>query len=303
MPIPVPPLQRGDRGEAVAQLHRTLEAIGRPVDPKERKTRVFGGGTEAVLRKLQGDSAIPVTGVFDTDTSAVVTRILSDIGPFTVYGTVTDADATPIVGATVIAMDVDLRSTEELGQTTTDSGGEYEVRYAASRFARAEKASADVVVRVVLDDKTASSRRSPSTRRPSCASTSRRRNGAARPNSSSSTPPARRCSPEPRRRSSPSPTSTSSSARPGSPPRRGAPTCGAQHLVVAAADDAIPPAAFHGWLRTGQPETWEALRAVAHRRAARCSRRGARPQPRSARSARRVSMPSSPASPTTTGPG
>src|SRR5215204_2933257 len=152
MPIPAAPLRRGDRGPTVAQLHRTLEAINRAIDPRERDARIFGGATEGVLRKLQEQSAIPVTGVFDSDTHSVVTRILSDIGPFTVYGTVTDADARPIAGATVVAVDVDLRRNQQLGQATTDSGGEYEVRYAASRFTRVEKSSADVLVRARLGD-------------------------------------------------------------------------------------------------------------------------------------------------------
>jgi hypothetical protein len=74
-----------------------------------------------------------VTGVFDADTYAAIAHMLSDIGPFTVYGALTDADGRPIARATIIAVDVDLRRTEELGTTTTDSGGEYEVRYAASK--------------------------------------------------------------------------------------------------------------------------------------------------------------------------
>jgi hypothetical protein len=59
MPIPAPPLRVGDRGDAVARLRRTLEAIKRAVDAKERDVRVFGGATEVVLRNLQEQSAIP----------------------------------------------------------------------------------------------------------------------------------------------------------------------------------------------------------------------------------------------------
>jgi Neuraminidase-like domain/Putative peptidoglycan binding domain len=152
MPIPAAPLHRNDRGSAVAQLHRTLEALNWPIDPQERDARLFGEATEVVLRTLQESSGIPVTGVFDTDTHAVVSLMIADVAPFTVYGAVTDADNRAIAAATVIAVDVDLRHTEELGQISTDSGGEYEVRYSASRFTRAEKQSADVVVRAFLDE-------------------------------------------------------------------------------------------------------------------------------------------------------
>ena len=152
MPVPAAPLRRGDRGSSVAQLHRTFEAINRVIEPKERDGRVFGGATEKVISEFQTQSALPVTGVFDADTHAAITRMLADIGPFTVYGAVTDADGRPIAGATIIAADIDLRRTEVLGKTTTDSGGEYEVRYAASKFTRSEKASADVLVRALLGD-------------------------------------------------------------------------------------------------------------------------------------------------------
>ncbi|MFF9120455.1 neuraminidase-like domain-containing protein [Streptomyces massasporeus] len=261
MPVPAAPLRLGDRGEAVAQLHRTLEAIKRVIDPKERDARVFGGATEAVLRKLQEQSAIRVTGVFDADTHALVTRILSDIGPFTVYGTVTDADARPVVGAVVVALDVDLRRREELGRATTDSGGEYEVRYAASRFTRAEKASADVVVRVLLDDKavvespivfnapqelrvdlTSSERRGPSEFEQLEAAVAPILAGA--------------------------PLSELTLAdvdflvgETGLAAEAWRAYVGAQSLV-AAADDGVPLAAFYGWRRTGLPETWDALRVV-----------------------------------------
>jgi len=72
MPVPAPPLRRGDRGDVVAELQRTLEAINRPVDATEYDAHVFGETTEAVLRKLQEQSAISVTGVFDADTFAVL---------------------------------------------------------------------------------------------------------------------------------------------------------------------------------------------------------------------------------------
>jgi hypothetical protein len=70
------------------------------------------------------------------------------MGPFTVYGTVTDGDGWPIAGATIIAVDVGLRRTQVLGKRKTDSGGDYEVRYAASKFTRAEKRTADILIRV-----------------------------------------------------------------------------------------------------------------------------------------------------------
>jgi hypothetical protein len=68
---------------------------------------------------------------------------------FVVRGQVRYSDGKPFVGVQVRAVDRDLRREQPLGQQTTDDGGRYEIRYQATAFSRAEKASADLVVRVV----------------------------------------------------------------------------------------------------------------------------------------------------------
>jgi hypothetical protein len=113
MPIPAPPLRVGDRGDAVARLHRTLEAI------KRASTRTSGTCASSAARP-RSCSAISRSRAPSRDGrvrhrhALPVTRILADIGPFTVYGMVIDADARPIAGAALVAMDVDLRRCEEL---------------------------------------------------------------------------------------------------------------------------------------------------------------------------------------------
>jgi hypothetical protein len=52
------------------------------------------------------------------------------------------------VGAVVQASDKDLRGEEPLGQALTDQQGRYEINYTAEQFRRAEKGSADLIVRV-----------------------------------------------------------------------------------------------------------------------------------------------------------
>jgi len=66
---------------------------------------------------------------------------------FVVRGQVRHADGSPFTGAQVQAFDRDLRREQVLGQQTTDTAGRYEIRYPTAAFARAEKASADLVVR------------------------------------------------------------------------------------------------------------------------------------------------------------
>jgi hypothetical protein len=64
-----------------------------------------------------------------------------------VKGEVHLSDGSPFAGLTVRAFDRDLRGEELLGETTTDENGQYEITYSATQFRRAEKSSADIIVR------------------------------------------------------------------------------------------------------------------------------------------------------------
>ena len=70
-----------------------------------------------------------------------------------VKGQVMHADGKPLVKGIVLAHDRDLRSEQLLGRTVTDNTGRYEISYTSSQFARAEKESADLVVRAYKDEK------------------------------------------------------------------------------------------------------------------------------------------------------
>ncbi|HUT72078.1 MAG TPA: neuraminidase-like domain-containing protein [Desulfatiglandales bacterium] len=73
---------------------------------------------------------------------------------FKVKGAVLQPDGTPVVGATVKAFDKDLRHEDALGEVTTNQAGEYEVTYTREQFHRAEKKSADLIVRAYDKDGT-----------------------------------------------------------------------------------------------------------------------------------------------------
>jgi hypothetical protein len=262
MPIPPVPLQRGDRGSEVAALHRTLEAIGLKVEAQDRDARVFEDSTEQVLRELQERSGLPVTAVFDADTRDAIARTLADVGPFSVYGSVSDADGTPIADAIVEASDVDFRSREELGTAATDSGGEYEVRYSASSFARAEKGSADIQVRVRLGDvqlaESPVTFNAPAELRIDLATTERHGPSEFE-----------------RLEAELAPLLDGATAtdladadvdflagETGIAPDAWRAYDHAKRLVAAAGRRRIPLAAFYAWQRTGQPSKWDELRAV-----------------------------------------
>jgi hypothetical protein len=69
-------------------------------------------------------------------------------GARTVFGSVTGPGGRPAVDVVVRAHDRDLRAEELLGETRTGTDGRYSIGYTAQSFARAEKAAADLVVRV-----------------------------------------------------------------------------------------------------------------------------------------------------------
>ena len=66
-----------------------------------------------------------------------------------VRGTVTDAAGLAVARARVEALDVDLRSEESLGVAKTAQDGSFRIAYTTTQFRRAEKAGADLRVRVV----------------------------------------------------------------------------------------------------------------------------------------------------------
>jgi predicted nucleotidyltransferase len=66
---------------------------------------------------------------------------------FKVLGRVLEPDGRPVVGATVKTFDKDLRHEQFLNETTTNQNGCYEIRYTADQFRRAEKKTADLIVR------------------------------------------------------------------------------------------------------------------------------------------------------------
>jgi hypothetical protein len=70
---------------------------------------------------------------------------------YEVKGAVRLADGSPAVAIQVSAFDRDLRSEQKLGQSQTDSGGFYEIGYSQRQFLKAEKSSADLIVKALCD--------------------------------------------------------------------------------------------------------------------------------------------------------
>lgn len=71
---------------------------------------------------------------------------------FHVQGQILQADGRPADHVMVRAFDKEMRSEEQLGEAITDDDGHYLIQYTAAQFQRAEKGSADLIVRALGND-------------------------------------------------------------------------------------------------------------------------------------------------------
>ena len=169
----IPPLQPSSQGPEVAKLQEALHLLldrGRiALDPVTRDTLLKDFGTErgqetfgdkatsVLVRLFQAQYHLPATGDVDAATANAINKVLKDLGAldsappsgqFIVRGQVTYASSKNASGLTVRAYDRDLRSEELLDAAKTDAQGAYQISYTADKFKRAEKGTADLVVRV-----------------------------------------------------------------------------------------------------------------------------------------------------------
>ncbi len=165
------PLKTGDHGPEVVNLQDalsllidrgklTLDAAQRDKllnDLKvERDRQMYGdAATFPLVRVFQAQYRLAPSGNVDPKTADALNAILKELGAldgsdtsFKVSGHVTRADGTPLAGAPLSAADRDLREEQPLGETTSDANGYYEISYTSNKFSRAEKGTADLIVRV-----------------------------------------------------------------------------------------------------------------------------------------------------------
>lgn len=107
-------------------------------------------GQSAVRKDVKQKATIHLK-VNDSQVAANLAEATIEGDQRRVYGMIRDALGKPIEGIWVAVYDRDLRHEQWLGEATT-KGGKYEVSYTQEQFARAEKAHADIVVKV-LDPK------------------------------------------------------------------------------------------------------------------------------------------------------
>ncbi|MDX6242159.1 MAG: hypothetical protein QOG10_7104, partial [Kribbellaceae bacterium] len=138
----------GASGSDVANLQARLLDLDHAIALDELVESMFGASTSAAVMAVQSQAGIWASGVVDTGTVEALDR-LPDSGWSFAVGRVTGPDGSAAHGVSVRLFDRDLRSEQELGRAETDDLGYWLVRYTRQAFARAEKDSADLFMRVV----------------------------------------------------------------------------------------------------------------------------------------------------------
>lgn len=146
-----------DRGIVLRDDENARRALSENLE-EERARNTFGAGTRKLVSLFQEARGLEAGGTVDERTAGELDRVLDEQGgkeevfEYRVQGTVRLSDGFPAAGFGVAAFDRDLRSEQALGQGRTDRRGSYLIPYSESQFARAEKANADLVVRVLAAD-------------------------------------------------------------------------------------------------------------------------------------------------------
>jgi hypothetical protein len=131
--------------------------------PSEHQTQTYGSATNKIVTVFQEEQQLRPDGIVGQQTADAINALLKEWGvlsettepeaiKYQVQGQIQQADATPLAGALVRAFDKDLRHEQLLGETSSDRQGRYTITYTQAQFRRAEKQSADLIVRVVGPD-------------------------------------------------------------------------------------------------------------------------------------------------------
>lgn len=175
-------LRHGATGSAVAELHVVLSVLGVEVEEAERQLCEFGESTAAAVREVQRLGGLEATGELNEETVALFVEVSARRGqdddedgdhdhgenhdddrhrhrhhgqpapqpgrPRIVSGKVTDADGGPKPDVTVVALDCDIRSQNELGSARTNAAGAYSIEYSASALLPDSRA-ADLQIQIL----------------------------------------------------------------------------------------------------------------------------------------------------------
>lgn len=147
-------LTHQQQGREVALLQRLLADLGHPVAEHECREQSYGGSTILAVQRWRAAESEPAMQPEACEGSELSQVDLSKIWQQArscrrvVQGTITLADGTPVPGLRVTAFDRDFRSEQLLGKTRTNAEGHYRITYSALAALRAEKATADLGLKI-----------------------------------------------------------------------------------------------------------------------------------------------------------
>lgn len=140
-------------GDEVTRLHGGLLELGWEIAHDELSGAFFGTTTRIAVAEFQRQRGMAVTGSFDDIADLAMRQELAARSTRRrVLGVARHPNGRPGAGLTVRAFDRDLRREQPLGEARTDEQGFYQIIYSPEQFARAEKATADLVVRSASAD-------------------------------------------------------------------------------------------------------------------------------------------------------
>src|SRR6185312_12346898 len=137
-------------GRSVVRADGTFEIAYS--DAQFRRSKNERGAADVFVRVYDGQKLVAETKVVRSAPAELNLEVTVPVMKFVVRGTVEDSDGVPAAGVLVRAFDRDLRKENALGSTVADALGRYEIPYESSQFARAERGTADLIVRVFADE-------------------------------------------------------------------------------------------------------------------------------------------------------
>lgn len=137
-------------GRSVASADGTFEIAY--TDAQFRRSKSERGAADVFLRVYDGEKLIAETKVVRSAPPELTLDVSVPAMKFVVRGTVKHSDGVPAAGVLVRAFDRDLRKESALGSTVADALGRYEIPYESGLFARADRDTADLIVRVFADE-------------------------------------------------------------------------------------------------------------------------------------------------------
>ncbi|KAL4767106.1 hypothetical protein BDW60DRAFT_164297 [Aspergillus nidulans var. acristatus] len=144
-------LRLGSTGPNVTTLHLALLRVLYCLDPVEVVSATFGLSTRQSVVDFQSDQKLSTNGIVD-EATAVALLASSDCPAaerkFFVFGRVLHPNGSPGAGLEVTISNRDLRRCELLASIHADDAGYFHGKYDLKQFARAEKGTADISVRI-----------------------------------------------------------------------------------------------------------------------------------------------------------